>query len=1002
MMKKISLATAVIFIIGLLFQTLAFASELKPTSGAFAKYEFGASSESDIKTNMTCATSGICTGYGIKLTPYKEETDSVKGGTKTVKNAYASSAAFDVTTAPQGYNDYFVEVEYLNIPEGFFYLKYMNESGKSVNTELVCCSVSGDMNKSIWDRLSDVQGIDETNAESQKHIFRLENVDFSKASDFSIETIRNAKSSRFEYGTQSVYIKNVTVYKDDKLPVKADIKSDKDGNIFYDRDLPEFDVCFFENAGTETEFDANFKVYKYDENKEAQPVSDFDSNVIEGKSISKGERFTKRFSINVSDYGIYMLEINITAAGRTYTAATAEFSKCVGNDNRNGSLGINVHSGTWDKGTMTNYMTLAKNAGFGITREGVNWYSYEKSDGTFDLNNNEKGFYKICRDYGMEPYVIITPVNPSKCLDKSNNGIVDSSALDGVYKFVETLMDDPNMNDVTNFEILNEPVLSIFYDEDENKIKYTGTGQEERTKVYTAKGKAYGKVVEQAVKAIRAKRGSNAKIGILSLCGMDSKFDTSGNRYIWNGRYIADNFIKGTLEYLKDPNEDGNFGDSLLNDVDVITYHPYSYNSNPEIANERLLSGVESIADEYGLKTESAWHTEFGWSTATYPANAACIGSEFEQAKRIVRQYASMYARNNSDKFIIYDLIDDDIVTNTQESNYGLLHSELYSTPYAAKYSYLAVSNMNKMIENLPNSKIVYNTVDDLYKNNDYETETNGYGTKGEMVVEFSGDADKKIYMLWGIEDAKEVKYKITDEVIAYYDFLGNRIEPDDVETQNGYKVSSVPFYAVCGSDTQKSIIDSERNNVTITVEGKTDDNQSDKSVILIISDKDETSAKSIKSQNIIYTDFCKTKSNGYYRFNGGAVTDKPLVYAYIIEENGKESKFEIKPNRNTSELYLYKNMQAAENGSVSLNLIKDVSVIANLKNDVTKYSNAVLMMAFYKNGELKNVLAQKLNDSYIEYKIPSLADVEYDEVKAFLWSGDGSVIPLCDSVYVK
>ena len=143
-----------------------------------------------------------------------------------------------------------------------------------------------------------------------------------------------------------------------------------------------------------------------------------------------------------------------------------------------------------------------------------------KAMSAFGLKNNEKGFYKICRDYGMEPYVIITPVNPSKCLDKRNNGIVDSAALDGVYNFVETLMDDPNMNDVTNFEIFNEPVLSIFYDEVEKKIKYTGAGKEERTQVYTAKGKAYGKVVEQAVKAIRAKRGNNAKIGILSLCGM--------------------------------------------------------------------------------------------------------------------------------------------------------------------------------------------------------------------------------------------------------------------------------------------------------------------------------------------------------------------------------------------------------------------------------------------------------------------------------------------------
>ena len=38
--------------------------------------------------------------------------------------------------------------------------------------------------------------------------------------------------------------------------------------------------------------------------------------------------------------------------------------------------------------------------------------------------------------------------------------------------------------------------------------------------------------------------------------------------------YIADNFIKGTLEYLRDPNKDGNYSDSVLNDVDVIQTSP--------------------------------------------------------------------------------------------------------------------------------------------------------------------------------------------------------------------------------------------------------------------------------------------------------------------------------------------------------------------------------------------------------------------------------------------
>ncbi len=1001
-MKKISLILAIVLSLTSVFSGTATAAIApSPSGGVYASYAFSASVSGDVSKNMSCKTSGTHTEYGLKLTPFIEVADTVKGGTKTLKNAQTSNILFNVTTVPSGYNDYYVEVEYLNYSYGFFNISYTDKSGKTKTTELVCCEDTGDLSSPIADRVSAASKINEAGSEYKTHIFRLENVDFSKLNDFTVETIRTAKSSIFEYSPKSVYIKNVKVYREDKLPVKAQIKSGKTGNIFYDRDLPEFSVVFANNAESDTDFSVNLNVYKYTTGGEPVLEENLSKQVLKGETVKKGESIVKSFSLNVSDFGLYLLEADITSNGRTYTAASVEFSKCVGNDGKNNALGVGMHTGTWDAGTLKNYMTLACNAGFGLVREGVTWGVYEKSDGTSSLRNSDIGFYKICNEYGMDPYIIIAVTNPRACIDKSNSGLPDSGALDGITAFINNLLDEPDMQNVNHFELCNEPNIAIYYDENEKKLKYTGDTKDERTSVYTAKGKAYGKICEKMIDAIRAKRGNSAEIGILSLCGIDSRFDKDGSRYIWNGRYCADNFVKGALDYLSDPNGDGSKADTKLNDVDVITYHPYSYLVNPEVINERDLTGITDIAKTYGINTENAWHTEFGWSTAKYPANSACIGDDYVQAKNIIRQYASMYTRNNDDKLFIYDFIDDDIVTNAQESNYGLIHSELYSTPYAAKLSYLAVSNLNKMTAGLANAEFAYNTVDDLYTG-DYETETNGYGTKGEMVAKFSGSGEKTVYMLWGIEDNKEISYKIPENVIAYYDFLGNRIDPSAVETENGYTVSTEPFYAVCGEDNSASIISNDENKAKFTVEGNTKGGNSGDTVILLVSDRDVSSSKNISSENLLYANFCTSSDDGYYRFDCGTITAQNKAYAFIIEADGTETKAPISLKHSGAELNLFKNMQKIDAGSVSLKNLDDISIIGDVRSDAKANSNAKLIISFFKGGELTYLTTCELENSYAEKAISAPDGTEYDKVGIFIWDGFKSVKPLCNSIYIK
>ena len=120
-MKKISLILAIVLSLTSFFSgTVTAAIASSPSGGVYASYAFSASESGDVSRNMSCQTSGTHTEYGLKLTPFIEVEDTVRGGTTTVKNAQTSNALFNVTTAPSGYNDYYVEVEYLNYSYGFF------------------------------------------------------------------------------------------------------------------------------------------------------------------------------------------------------------------------------------------------------------------------------------------------------------------------------------------------------------------------------------------------------------------------------------------------------------------------------------------------------------------------------------------------------------------------------------------------------------------------------------------------------------------------------------------------------------------------------------------------------------------------------------------------------------------------------------------------------------------------------------------------------------------
>jgi len=161
------------------------------------------------------------------------------------------------------------------------------------------------------------------------------------------------------------------------------------------------------------------------------------------------------------------------------------------------------------------------------------------------------------------------------------------------------------------------------------------------------------------------------------------------------------------------------------------------------------------------------------------------LGSEYEQAKFLIRGLNQIKINNINDKIWIYDIADDGLRINEKEHNFGILHAWEYKVPYAAKYAFLAVSNMNKMIYGATEAKNIY---------------TQDYN----FVAEYK-TPERNVYMLWTTKDKDSLNYNLGSNV-WYYDLLGNKLDESQVMKDGKYVLTSEPFYAVTVIKNEKPI----------------------------------------------------------------------------------------------------------------------------------------------------------------------------------------------------
>ena len=927
-MKKISFLTVFI----MLFSLVSIVFTVKAQTQVY--YDFVS-----MTGNMEVTHNTVSDDNGLNLVAYRES-----GTMKTD----TSGVWFDAKGINNG--SYEVSVTYKRFGNGMFKLSYTDINGKKRTAGAVY--IEGDPK-------SEPGLADLSKSQDATYTFLLENADFTANADFEINAVVNESDLKHGYSKNTVYIKNVSVSKSPyKHYIEPQITSNKTGNIFYDNDIPEFDIVYKEISGNAYDFNVVYDVYLLDENMEIQDAPYL--SVERDFSITAKGRVLDNLILNVDKFGLYKVIVTVTGSDSVKVIREIDFSKCVGNENKNESLGVNVkieNASTDEKAVI-----LAKNAGFGILRESIGWSAYEdKATGNYGLKDNEKRFLLLSEKYGFSPLVIINSFSWYHG-NKNGNIIAPEENFPYYYNYVKELMSDELMQNVKHIEIHNEPNAHAFMYEDNgqeitvNKEQVNTSGFEGLADEH---GEVYAKVVEKTVEAVNDAGRDDVSLGILSLAHMRG----SENTYAYK-------FSDAVFKYLQKQ--------GVIDDIDAITYHPYSYWKAPEADVEYQTDKYNTLAGTYKSSLyDNAWHTEFGWSTSKYIENVACIGDEFEQAKLIVRQYAFSKAIRPGDIFMQYDLVDDGARTNTQEAQYGLLNSIDSTTPLSAKFSYLAMSNMNNLIGSADTFETVVNTID-------------SDGTSGDMVLKFSDSSDKEVYMLWSLDNGT---YPAIENAV-YYDIFGNTI---DVE--NTINLTDAPIYAVCGGmRVNEEVIHGKNYELSITGESESVQQGVPVSVIVTgtktLADCEET--------DVLYMNETLTDSEGKFSFFTKIDSDEEYLNVYVSADGYTPMEYTLFPDNVDLNVKLVKEHKSIRESSISFKDLNDISVIFKLPKNVT---TPVLYSAYYNDSRLiftdSADIKHGADADLFEYNLNVPENTEFNKVQIFFWDME-TLSPICSYVKIE
>lgn len=859
-----------------------------------------------------------------------------------------SKIGIDVYANSEDYKNYNITISYIDEGYGWFVLEYKSSDGNIRHTEKVCTEDTGLI---------------------KSKTFTLTDIDFDNglsggwSSNVDFIVTNYLKSEMYYYSREPVYITAISVTEDGTYsPIIVNCTTPNIGNIFFTGESIAFDIEYLNKSDFAFNVTAQYNVYLLNEDKSissTQTISDTNSF-----NIKANENKEVKIDFNVEKYGLYYFEaiISGTYDGKPIlTKFGQEFSKCIYNNSLNKTFGAAAHM-YGGRGEPEKGLYLMKNAGMGVIREAPHWSYYETERGNGKLSDLTRRSYAVSAKYGMER--ILTILCRNKYIDEkiaindryslpSDEVLGESGPL---AEYVKEYMSLPEVKQsVTMVEIENEP---------ENTKYINGEKLNESTK-WNDIGTQYAKVIETVADAVHeinpSMKVGGFTVGSLTLDGVKE-------------------IVKSGLDGLNQAGSDC---------LDVFTAHPYMRSVMPEKVDD-YISEYEQILSEKNYNVDNMWFSEMGWSSAPIGTDTISIGSEYEVAKRIIRQYTTLKSKSFDYIICLYDLIDDADVENMHEANFGLLHCYRdVEVPYAAKYGYLAVSAMNRMTTDMTEAQAI------LANDNKY-------------ITKFSGSKDRDVYVIWTSETTDSVtveKSMLDGSKVTYYDIFGNKMDAGTVESGENINISDTPIFAVIGTPIDDSTEDGQTSGmVELHIEGSIVSQEPNKLVSLIVLPAD-VEFNSDMLNSIKFYDQSITFDNGAYRFDALINGNGEEYTAYVVCENGERHVFSIKAHAAESPVI------ALRNGIVKLKAFQlnpidaadlQAEIIFQSQEGSTAYT--LLCSRYYRNQLVDIKIAKdeyNFGESNVRtYDFSMDEETEYDKVVLYAWQNFNNLIPLCGAQY--
>lgn len=368
------------------------------------------------------------------------------------------------------------------------------------------------------------------------------------------------------------------------------------------------------------------------------------NEVATGTEAVAGEQLL--LTVPMSQVGYFKLNVRAEASGKAPIELTAPFTVFAPYDFRavgDSPFGVNVHLRPND-GWYPELAALIEAAGIKDVRTGLSWGTVEKAPGTYQVMPEHEAYLDEMAARDLNVLMLLSYTNPY--YDNNSTPYTDEGreGFANYGKFIMEYFGDR----VDWLEVYNE--FNIGFGD-------RGDGPADSRPDY------YYPLLKKTYETLKAANPNQ------TIAGMT----TSNTPIAW----------------LREVFELGG-----LNNVDVVTVHPYQFPGRPEnLAGD--MQKLKNLIREYNNgELKPIWLTEI-----SYPTHAAAAGvNEKTQADYLVRTFVNAMA-SGVDKVFWYDLMNDGVGPTNLEHNYGLVYNRKdVRGQYGPKPAYAAYGAMTRQL----------------------------------------------------------------------------------------------------------------------------------------------------------------------------------------------------------------------------------------------------------------------------------------------------------------